>query len=496
MTDGRDVGVAIVGSGFGGLGAAIRLREAGMEDFVILERADGLGGTWRENTYPGCACDVPSHLYSFSFALNPDWSRFYAPQREILDYLRRIAGERGITEHIVFGAEVRSGRWDEVQQRWLIETSAGPVRARAVIAAAGPLSEPAIPDLPGLSSFGGKVFHSAQWDHDHDLSGDRVAVIGTGASGAQLIPYVQRTAAQLDVYQRTPGWILPRGDRAIRRAERALFRRAPYVQRGVRSLIYYALELVVIGLTIDQRALSLLESIARAKLRRSVSDPGLRAKLTPHYRIGCKRIIFSDDYLPALTQPNVELITSGIEEIDEHGIRTADGRYRRADTIILGTGFKATDSQIARRLVGRGGRTLAETWQEGGMQAYLGTVISGFPNLFFLIGPNTGLGNNSMINIIEGQLVFILDALRALSAPGVAELDVRPAVQERYNVRLQHRMRDTVWMNGGCSSWYLSEDGTNRTLWPSFSDAFKRRLAGFGVEDFEVVGERGEAAGV
>jgi cation diffusion facilitator CzcD-associated flavoprotein CzcO len=490
----RDVRVAVVGSGFGGLGTAIRLREAGIEDFVVLERAHELGGTWRENTYPGCACDVPSHLYSFSFAPNPDWSQFFAPQGEILDYLRRVARERGITDHIVFGAEVRSGRWDDDEQRWLLDTSAGEFRARAVIVAAGALSEPSIPDLPGLGSFAGKVFHSAQWDHDHDLGGERVAVIGTGASAAQFIPYAQRTAGQLDVYQRTPGWILPRGDRATPRLAQGLFRRAPFLQRGLRSLIYYALELLVIGLTIDQRVLSLPERIARNKLRAEVPDPQLRAKLIPDYRIGCKRIIFSDDYLPALTQPNVELITTGIESVDEHGIRTVDGRYRPVDTVILGTGFKVTDPPMARRLTGRDGRTLSEAWQEQGMRAYVGTVVSGFPNLFFLVGPNTSLGNNSMINIIEAQLVFVLDALAALDAPEVTAIDVRRAVEDRYNVRLQHRMAGTVWTNGGCNSWYLSADGSNRTLWPSFSDAFKRRLARFDLRDFELVGERAVAS--
>jgi cation diffusion facilitator CzcD-associated flavoprotein CzcO len=487
----RDVRVAIIGSGFGGLGAAIRLREAGIEDFVVLERANELGGTWRENTYPGCACDVPSHLYSFSFALNPDWSRFFAPQREILEYLRRVARERGVSDHIVFGAEVRSGRWEEEQQRWLIDTSAGMFRARAVIAAAGPLSEPSIPEIPGLGSFGGQSFHSAQWDHEHDLNGKRVAVIGTGASAAQFVPHVQRGASRLDVYQRTPAWIMPRGDHAIPRLERGLFRRKPQLQRGLRALIYYALELLVVGLTIDQRALSLLELVARGNLRHAVHDAELRAKLTPHYRIGCKRIIFSDDYLPALAKPNVELITTGIESIDEHGIRTADGRHRPADTIIFGTGFKVYDMPVAQRLVGRGGSTLADAWKDAGPQAYVGTVVSGFPNLFFLFGPNTGLGNNSMINIIEGQLVYVLAALRALEVPGVAALDVHAAVQDRYNVRLQQRMRGTVWTNGGCKSWYLSADGTNRTLWPSFSDAFKRRLARFDLDDFEVAAAKG-----
>jgi len=490
----RDVRVAIVGSGFGGVGAAIRLHEAGIEDFVVLERANELGGTWRENTYPGCACDVPSHLYSFSFTLNPDWSRFFAPQAEILDYLRRIARERGITDHIVFGADVRTGSWDEEQQRWLIDTTAGMFRAQSVIAAAGPLSEPSIPDIPGLGSFGGKVFHSAQWDHEHDLRGKRVAVIGTGASAAQFVPHVRRQAAQLDVYQRTPGWIVPRGDHAIPSLERGLFHRVPLAQRGLRALIYYALELLVVGLTIDQRVLSLLESVARAHLRRSVRDPALRAKLTPRYRIGCKRIIFSDDYLPALAKPNVEVITTGIESIGEHGIRTVDGWHRPVDTIIFGTGFKVYDAPIARRLSGVGGRTLAEAWEAGGPQAYVGTVVSGFPNLFFLIGPNTALGNNSMINIIEAQLVFVLEALRALDSPDVATLDVHGEVQDRYNVRLQERMRGTVWTEGGCNSWYLAADGTNRLLWPSFSDAFKRRVGRFDLDDFEVAAASGESS--
>jgi cation diffusion facilitator CzcD-associated flavoprotein CzcO len=481
----RDVEVAIVGSGFAGLGAAIRLRDAGIEDLVVLERAGELGGTWRENTYPGCACDVPSHLYSFSFALNPNWSRFYAPQREILEYLQRVAHDRGVADRIAYGAEVSSGRWDEREQRWHLRTSAGAVRARALIAAAGPLSEPSIPGIPGLARFGGKVFHSARWDHDHDLRGERVAVIGTGASAAQFVPHVQRRAVQLDVYQRTPPWIMPRADHGVPGLERAVFRHVPYAQRSVRALIYYALELLVIGLTIDQRVLSLLESVARANLRLAVRDPVLRAKLTPDYRIGCKRIIFSDDYLPALTRDNVELVTASINTIDERGIRTADGVHRPADTIILGTGFRTWDAPVAELLVGRDGRTLADAWREGGPQAYVGTVVSGFPNLFLLIGPNTGLGNNSMVNIIEAQLVFVLAALRELAGPGVAALDVRREVQDRYNVRLQRRMQGTVWTDGGCKSWYLTEDGTNRTLWPSFSDAFKRRLARYDPKDFE-----------
>jgi len=481
----RDVRVAIVGAGFGGLGTAIRLREQGIDDFVILERADRLGGTWWANTYPGCACDVPSHLYSYSFALNPDWTRFFAPQHEILAYLERTARERGVTDHIVYGAEVLNAQWDADAGRWRLDTAAGPVTAQALIAAAGPLSEPSVPDIPGLGDYKGTLFHSARWNHERDLTGERVAVIGTGASAAQFVPYVARDAAHLDVYQRTPGWILPRGDRPIPVLERRLLRRVPAVQRLLRNIIYYVAELLVVGLVFDKRVLSVFEAVARRKLRRSVPDPALRAKLTPSYRIGCKRIIFSDDYLPALAAPDVELVTDAIQEIDATGIRTVDGRHRPVDTIVLGTGFKVWAASTADRLEGLGRKTLSQAWaEEGGPQAYVGTTIAGFPNLFFLIGPNTGLGNNSMINIIEGQLVYLLDALEAMERTGAESIEVRHTVQDRYNQEIQARMVGTVWTDGGCNSWYLSEDGTNRTLWPSFSNAFKRRLRGFDMADF------------
>lgn len=482
----REVRVAIVGAGFGGIGAAIKLREDGIDDFVVLERASALGGTWRANTYPGCACDVPSHLYSYSFALNPDWTRFFAPQEEILAYLERVASESGIADRIVFDAEVHGARWDDASLRWHLETAAGPMVAQSLVVASGPLSEPSVPPIPGLGEFGGTVFHSAEWDHSHRLAGERVAVIGTGASSAQFIPHVARDAAHLDVYQRTPGWIFPRNDRAIPGAERRLLRRLPAVQRGLRNAIYYGAELLVVGLVKEKRLLAALEVIARRKLRKEVPDPALRAKLTPDFRIGCKRIIFSDDYLPALARPDVEVVTEPIDSIDATGIRGADGTHRAVDTIILGTGFRAWDSPIAAGIVGREGTSLAQAWADAGPEAYLGTVIAGFPNLFFMIGPNTGLGNNSMINIIEGQLVLVMDALRAMDAAGVEALEVHRAVQDRYNAGIQAAMKGTVWTDGGCHSWYLTPDGTNRTLWPSFSDAFKRRLAGFDIADFRV----------
>ncbi len=481
-----DVRVAIIGAGFGGLGAAIRLAQEGIDDFVILERAGGLGGTWRANTYPGCACDVPSHLYSFSFAMNPEWTRDYATQPEILSYLERTARQYGVADKIVYDAEVESARWDGDRQRWLMETAQGPVVAQSIIAAMGPLSEPSRPAIEGLEDFAGTMFHSADWDHSHSLAGERVAVIGTGASAVQFIPHVQRDAAHLDVYQRTPGWIVPRPDKEIPPERRSLLRRRPRIQRAMRYFIYYGAEVLNVGLIVERRLLTILEAVAKRKLRKEVPDPELRRKLTPSYRIGCKRIIFSNDYLPALSQPNVEVVTDGIAEVDATGIRALDGTHRPVDTIILGTGFKLFSSPFWAKITGAEGRTLGEVWDAEGPQAYRGTVVAGFPNLFTIIGPNTALGNNSMINIIEGQLGYVIDALKTMETAGAAAIDVRRPVQDRHNEEIQSAMDGTVWVEGGCNSWYLQPDGTNRTLWPSFSNAFLRQMRGFDLADFEV----------
>ena len=479
-----DVHVAIVGAGFGGIGAAIRLQEAGVEDVVLLERNEQLGGTWWQNTYPGCACDVPAHLYSFSFALNPEWSRMFAPQPEILDYLRRVARERGVEPKIRFGAELENAAWDEAAQRWRVRTATGDLTARVLITAAGPLSEPKSPEVPGLDRFEGKLFHSAHWDHDHDLRGERVAVLGTGASSAQFIPQVQPQVAHLDVYQRTPPWVLPRPDFPHPRWLMRLFRRVPRLQRLVRSAIYYFAEGLVVGLVHDQRALVPDEKLALWHLRRQVPDPGLRAKLTPDYRIGCKRIVFANDYFPALSQPNVDVVTDAIREVTADGVVTADGTHRPVDTIILGTGFKILAGPVYDRIAGRDGRTLSEAWSDGGPQAYRGTAVAGFPNHFLIIGPNTGLGNNSMINIIEGQLELVVDAIRTMEREGVGAIDVLPSAQERHNEEIQQRMHGTVWTEGGCRSWYLTPDGINRTLWPGFSNAFRKSVDHFEVGDF------------
>jgi cation diffusion facilitator CzcD-associated flavoprotein CzcO len=483
---GGEVRVAVIGAGFGGIGAAIRMQAEGIQDFVILERGSGLGGTWRANTYPGCACDVPSHLYSYSFAMNPEWTRDYATQPEILSYLERTARDYDVAERIVYDCEVLGAEWDADARRWRLDTVQGPLVAQSLVVATGPLSEPSIPDIPGLASFGGTLFHSAHWDHEHSLEGERVAVIGTGASAVQFIPHVAQQAAHLDVYQRTPGWIVPRPDNDIPPERRALFKRRPVLQRAMRYVIYYGAEILNVGLIVERRLLTLLEAVARRKLRKEVPDPELRAKLTPSYRIGCERIIFSNDYLPTLSRPDVELVTDGIAEIEATGIRAADGTRRPVDTIILGTGFKLWDSPFSKRVVGVDGAVLGERWHTEGPQAYRGTMFAGFPNLFFIIGPNTALGNNSMINIIEGQLVYLIDALKGMETAGADAIDVHRPVQDRHNARLQAAMDGTVWVEGGCNSWYLSPDGSNRTLWPSFSNAFLRQMRGFDIADFEV----------
>jgi cation diffusion facilitator CzcD-associated flavoprotein CzcO len=472
------VRVAVVGSGFSGLGAAIRLKRDGVDDFVILERAEDVGGTWRDNTYPGCACDVPSQLYSFSFALNPGWTRSFSPQPEIQEYLRRCAREQGLIPHLRLGHELRDASWDEQGQRWCLQTSKGALTAEVLILGTGPLSEPKLPSIPGLERFRGTVFHSAQWDHAHDLSGERVAVIGTGASAIQFVPHVQRTAAQVHLFQRTPPWIMPRVDRSITAIERWLFRHLPGAQRLARLGVYWSRESSVVGFTREPRLMKAVERLARRHLRRQVPDPELRRRLTPTYTIGCKRILLSNDYYPALSRPNVEVVTDGIAELREHSIIGGDGIERPIDTVILGTGFHVTDAPAMRRIRGRDGVLLADAWRNG-MAAYLGTSIAGFPNLFMLVGPNTGLAHTSIVLMIESQLAYISGALRHLASSGAGAVEVRPEVQAGFVDEVQGRMPRTVWSTGGCASWYLDASGRNTTLWPGSTWGYRLRTRHF-----------------
>lgn len=478
-----EVRVAIVGTGFGGLGTAVALKRAGIEDFVLLERAHEVGGTWRANTYPGCQCDVPSTLYSFSFAPNPEWTRTYPLQSEIWDYLRGVARDYGLEAHLRFGHDVKAGRWDENRKRWLLETTGGDFTAQLVVLGVGALSEPSIPPLPGLEDFEGAIFHSANWDHEHDLRGERVAVIGTGASAIQFVPEIQPEVSELQIYQRTAPWIMPHPDRAVTRWERALWRAFPRTQHLWRAGVYAARETMVLGLTRDPRLMAGMEMVARQHLRSQVPDPDLRSKLRPRYRLGCKRILVSENYYPAVCEDNVEVVTGGVKQVRPHSIVGLDGVERAVDTIICGTGFLVTSPPSAAYVRGRGGRRLSEAWRET-MSAYLGTTIAGFPNAFMLTGPNTGLGHSSMVYMIESQINYVVDALQTMDRLGVDAVDVRPEVQDAYNVELQRKLGRSVWSLGGCQSWYMDASGRNTTLWPSFTFRFRARTRTFNPADY------------
>ena len=481
-TQTTEVEIAIIGSGFSGIAMATRLKRAGRDDFAILERARDVGGTWRENTYPGCRCDVPSHVYSFSFAPNAEWSATFSPQPEIHEYLRSVARREGLIDHVRFGCEVESARWDDEAGRWLLATSTGRISARFLIAGAGPLHEPKLPDVPGLRDFEGTMFHSATWDHDHDLAGERVAVIGTGASAIQFVPQIQPDVSRLHVYQRSAPWIMPRRQRPLSSFERRIYRRAPALQRAMRSAIYWAREAFAIPMLRVALAPA-LKRVGKAHLARQVGDPQLRARLTPDYLPGCKRILVSNDYLPALGRENVELVTEGIAEVRGRTIVGVDGSEREVDTIILGTGFHVLDMPIADRIADARGRSLAEHWH-GSPQAHKGTMVKGFPNLFFLLGPNTGLGHNSVVYMAEAQAAYVDQALGAVEDG--ATIEVAPAAQRRWNEALQSRMAGTVWLEGGCSSWYLDANGVNTSLWPDFSFRFARALRRFDPSEHRI----------
>ncbi|MEU3979502.1 NAD(P)/FAD-dependent oxidoreductase [Streptomyces sp. NPDC026672] len=487
MAEHEHVRVAVIGSGFGGLGAAVRLRREGITDFVVLERADGVGGTWRDNSYPGCACDVPSHLYSFSFAPNPDWPRTFSGQEHIRAYLEHVVDAFHLRPHIRFGSEARLMSWDPRRLRWNIETSRGPLGADVVVSATGPLSDPKVPEIPGLDSFPGRVFHSARWDHGHDLRGERVAVIGTGASAIQIVPSLQPLVSRLTLFQRTPPWVMPRVDRAISGAERTLHRRLPLTARARRGLLWGIRELQVQAFTKHPEELGFVERLARRNIARAIEDPALRARLTPDYRIGCKRILLSSAYYPALARPNVDVVASGLAEVRGSTLVAADGSTAEADTIVFGTGFHVTDMPIAERVVGADGRTLAESWKDG-MESLRGACATGFPNFMTIIGPNTGLGNSSMILMIESQLNYLADYLRQLGVLGPrAALDARPGAVRAWNDRVQERMRRTVWSNGGCTSWYLDANGRNTTVWPGTTTEFRRATRRVDLAEYEVL---------
>ena len=480
-----DIDVAIIGAGFGGIGLGIKLREAGFENFVILERASELGGTWRDNTYPGCACDVPSHLYSYSFEPNPDWSRTYSKQPEILEYLRTVAAKNGVVGHMRFDTEVLEAKWDERSRHWTVTTNNGELHPRILISAAGVYGEARYPDLPGIEKFAGTAFHSLHWNHEHDLSGEVVAVLGTGASAVQFVPEIQPLVDRLLVFQRSAPWIIPRLDRTTSRIERGLLRRLPLIGKAMRGGYYTGIEGFGLVGFVDKRFRHPFEVIGKLQLRRQVRDSALRKRLTPDYMIGCKRAIFSDSYLPALAKENVEVIDDAIAEIREHSIVTRGGVEHPVDTIIYGTGFVVPPA-VAERIHGTDGLSIGELVAKR-PQSYLGTAMAGFPNFFSTLGPFGAVGNQSAIYMIECQIAYIVDALATMRDEGLTRVEVRGEVQEEFLDEVNDRSENTVWLTGGCATtYYRTADGRNAGLYPGWSFEYARRTAKFDRDSYEM----------
>ena len=487
----REVDHLIIGAGFAGLCAAIKLQEAGETDFVVVERGSDVGGTWRDNTYPGAECDVPSQLYSYSFAPNPNWSRSFSPQPEIQAYIKRVADESGTLDRFVFDTAAQDATWDEERQRWIVETSDGTYAARTVISGAGGLSEPKLPEIEGIETFQGEVFHSARWNHDVDLTGKRVAVIGTGASSIQIVPAIQEQVAHLDVYQRTAPYVMPRNDRPYTGIEKLAFKRIPGVQSAYRNAIYWGRECYVPGFALQPKLMWPAKKLALRNIEKGIKDPELRKKVTPTFEIGCKRILISNTYYPALDADNVDVVTDGIAKVTGDAIVTKDGVERPIDVLIVATGFFTTELPITAHIKGRTGQTLAEKWRETGMAAYKGTAVADFPNLFFIVGPNTGLGHSSMVFMIESQVTYIVDAVRTMRAHDYGTVQVKDEAVTAYNADIQRRMKSTVWTTGGCASWYLDSHGNNTTLWPRTTFAFRGETAKFDVDAYRVEARAG-----
>jgi cation diffusion facilitator CzcD-associated flavoprotein CzcO len=480
--------IAILGAGFAGIGTAIRLKQAGIESFTMFERAAEIGGTWRDNTYPGAACDVPSHAYSLSFEQNPRWSHRFSPSEEIQAYLLRIVEKWNLRPHLRLGTEIVGARWDETRGEWTLETSRGEsFSARVVVCGVGGLVDPAYPDIKGLASFEGELFHTARWNHEIDLTGKRVGVIGTGASAVQVVPSIAPEVARLDVFQRTPAWVVPKLDRRYSERAKAAYERFPWLLRASRFLQYATSELFGPMIFLDAPRLSAIgERMSTRHLHAQVKDPSLREKLFPHFQFGCKRILVSDDYWASFERENVELVTEAIEEVVADGIRTRDGSLRGLDVIVFATGFALGLAKAPFPVIGRDGRSLDDAWR-GGAVAYKGMTVSGFPNWFILMGPNTGPGHTSVLIYTEAQISHALGAIRGLLREGWKSVDVRQPVQDGYNRGIQGRMKHMVWSTS-CHPWYLSPDGSNHSLYPGLAGEYALRARRFRRSDYEIAG--------
>lgn len=483
-----DVDVLIIGSGFAGIGMAVSLKREGRRSFVILERAQDVGGTWRDNTYPGAACDIQSHLYSYSFRPNPNWSRIYAPQPEIHAYLQDTARDEGISPHVRFGANVTAADWDDAEGVWVVESTAGTFRARTLVSATGHLSDPVYPTIAGIDTFQGELFHSARWRHDVELKGKRVGVIGTGASSIQIVPSIQPLVGSLTVFQRSAPYVVPRRDREYTATEKGMFARAPETAQALRDELFWGNESRFPQRLQSPLFLSDVRQVALDHLHDQVADDVLRRHLTPDYEIGCKRILISNDYYPAVAAPNVALETSGIREITPDGVVTRSGEHIPLDVLIVATGFEAADLPVGDLVRGRDGVLLADHWAEGG-RALACSAVAGFPNFFVMLGPNTGLGAGSIIFMVETQISYIHGAITYLLDEEV-DIDPAPEAEDAFVEALHHRSKHTVWVQGGCSSWYLHPaSGRLTTLWPDFMAQFRRENGEFSPTPY-IVRER------
>lgn len=475
----------IVGAGFSGLCMGIKLKEAGMNDFVILERNAHLGGTWYDNSYPGAACDVESHLYSYSFEPKTDWSRNFGPQGEILQYMEHCADKYQLTPHIKLNTTITKAVYDETNGIWTVTAANGDsYSARSLVTCSGGLSEPAFPDIKGIETYKGEIFHSARWDKKYELDNKTVAVVGTGASAIQIVPAIVSKVKKLELYQRTAPWILPKKDGDISGWRKSLYQHLPFMRKLYRSRLYWRNELMAIGFVVNPGVMKLGGKIVIRHLNKSIQNEELRKKLTPQFVLGCKRILLSNEYYPALEKPNVDVITDGIREINATGLVTKDGKQHNVDAIILATGFQAAEGVLRYDMKGKGGIDLNDAWRDGA-EAYLGTSIAGFPNMYIVVGPNTGLGHSSMLLMIEAQVGYIMQALKTLKAKGAKSADVKKEVEKEYNQEIQEKLAKTVWQSGKCVSWYQTKSGKNVTLWPGFTFTFMKRTKHFEPEKYE-----------
>jgi cation diffusion facilitator CzcD-associated flavoprotein CzcO len=480
-----NVSVLIVGAGFSGLCMGINLLQAGMISFLIIEKSEDLGGTWWDNRYPGCACDIPSHLYSFSFAPSTEWTRMYPGQQEIHDYLKRCVERYRLGPYLRLNTRFREAIWDESEAVWNATAGDGMrIRARVLVSGMGALHVPRYPDLKGLDRFRGPAFHSSGWDHRVDLASKNVAVVGTGASSIQFVPQIAPRVGKLYLFQRTPPWIVPRLDFAFSEKWKRRFRSVPITRWVLRQFLFWRQELRVLGFLGNQTFRKKVEDISLRHLARQIKDPKLRASLTPSYQLGCKRVLVSDDYYPTFNRANVELVTEGIAEVCERSIVTRDGAERPIDVLIYGTGFRATEPLIGVRVVGKGGVEIHEAWRTR-MSAYLGITAAGFPNFFMLLGPNTGLGHNSVVLMIEAQVRYTMDCLKLMKRRKQRVLEVRPEIQQSFVEEIYRRMSGTVWQSGGCKSWYQDQStGEITTLWPGSVVSYLRRTRSVSASDY------------